>query len=69
MAHLVSSDRGRLVEAGSRLGLGGAGLQYKPLRHPDSGTLVEAWHWDLRGPYLEKGIRLAGPRRPARAPT
>ncbi len=31
-----------------------AWLQYKPLKHPSTGERVEAWHWDLRGPYLDR---------------
>ncbi len=62
MAHLVSSDRELLLLAGRRLELREEWLQYKPLKQPESGVRTEAWHWDLRGPYLEKGVRLAGRR-------
>lgn len=62
MAHLVSSDRDLLLRAGQQLGLQEQWLQYKPLKQPASGVRVEAWHWDLRGPYLEKALRAAGPR-------
>ncbi len=61
MAHLVSSDRMLLLRAGERLELQEKWLQYKPLKDPETGVRVEAWHWDLRGPFLERGIRLAGP--------
>ena len=61
MAHLVSSDRQRLLEAGARLGMNEAWLQYKPLRHVDTRHRVDAWHWDLRGRYFDAGLRLASP--------
>lgn len=47
MAHLVSSDRDALLAWGAARGLDGRFLQYKPLRHPESGARVPAWHWDL----------------------
>lgn len=59
MAHLVSSNRNRLLEAGTVLGMRPHWLQYKPLKDPDTAQRVEAWHWDLRGPYFELGLRLA----------
>ncbi len=62
MAHLVSSNRELLLEAGRLLSMKERWLQHKPLRHPRAGRRVEAWHWDLRGPYLEMGLRLAAPR-------
>lgn len=62
MAHLVSSDREKLLEAGRILGMNTRWLQYKPLKDPDSGLRVEAWHWDLRGHYLERGEKSAGMR-------
>jgi hypothetical protein len=54
MAHLVSSDRNRLLEVGRRLGLKAEWLQDKPLKHPDHSRRVAAWHWDLLGRYLER---------------
>lgn len=57
MAHLVSSDRSRLLQAGRTLGMRAEWLQHKPLKDPTSGDRVEAWHWDLRGRYLQEGIR------------
>lgn len=63
MAHLVSSDKQLLLRAGEKLGLKPAWLQHKPLKDPDSGKVIEAWHWDLRGSYLTLGLRLAGPRQ------
>ncbi len=54
MAHLLSSDRQLLLWAGGCLGMREAWLQYKPLKHPRTGERVEAWHWDLRGPYLDR---------------
>lgn len=52
MAHLVSSDRELLLAYGRQVGLPEERLQYKPLKHPGSGERVDAWHWDLVGPYL-----------------
>jgi len=62
MAHLVSSDRELLLAAGRLLGMSERWLQYKPLKHPRSAMRVAAWHWDLRGTYLEAGLRLAAPK-------
>lgn len=59
MAHLVSSDKDALLTAGRRLGLDPAWLQYKPLKHPKSGQRVEAWHWDLRGKFLQRAVERA----------
>ncbi len=65
MAHLVSSNRDLLVEAGRLLGMSERWLQYKPLKHPVRDRRMDAWHWDLRGSYLELGQRLAAPKAPA----
>jgi hypothetical protein len=62
MAHLVSSDRELLIGAGRLLGLSERWLQHKPLKHPVTGERVQAWHWDLRGHYLDLGVRFAAPR-------
>jgi hypothetical protein len=59
MAHLVSSDRELLLEAGTVLEMKKEWLQYKPLKHPETGHRVEAWHWDLRGRFLDVAIVLA----------
>ncbi len=59
MAHLVSADRHALLAAGRQLGLDPAWLQFKPLKHPGDGVRRPAWHWDLRGGYLELAVRLA----------
>jgi hypothetical protein len=59
MAHLVSSNREQLLEAGRILGMSARWLQYKPLKNPDTGARIEAWHWDLRGHFLERGTRSA----------
>lgn len=67
MAHLVSSNHSLLVAAGRLLGMSERWLQYKPLKHPQSGQRVAAWHWDLRGPYLQLAARFAAPRVPATA--
>jgi len=52
MAHLVSTDRERLLAYGRTVGLPPARLQYKPLKDPRTGVRREAWHWDLVGPFL-----------------
>lgn len=55
MAHLVSVDRERLLAYGRHVGLPArAHLQYKPLKDPRTGQRVDAWHWDLIGPYLPR---------------
>ena len=52
MAHLVSTDRARLVAYGRAAGLSVERLQYKPLRDPRTGERRDAWHWDLVGEIL-----------------
>ena len=52
MAHLVSTDRERLVEYGRSVGLPVARLQYKALKDPRTSVRQEAWHWDLVGDLL-----------------
>jgi len=52
MAHLVSTDREKLLAYGRRVGLPDERLQYKPLKDPRTGERRDAWHWDLGGPYL-----------------
>jgi len=52
MAHLVSTDRDRLLAYGRQVGLTEDRLQHKPLKDPRTGERVEAWHWDLVGPFL-----------------
>jgi hypothetical protein len=52
MAHLVSTDRERLLAYGRAVGLPERRLQYKPLKDPRSGVRRDAWHWDLVGDYL-----------------
>jgi len=52
MAHLVSTDRGRLVEYGRAVGLPETRLQFKPLKDPRTGIRRDAWHWDLVGEWL-----------------
>ncbi len=52
MAHLVSTDRVRLLAYGDHVGLPESRLQYKPLKDPRSGSRREAWHWDLVGRFL-----------------
>ena len=52
MAHLISTDREKLVLYGHAVGLSAGRLQYKPLKDPRTGARRAAWHWDLGGPYL-----------------
>lgn len=52
MAHLVSTDRGRLLAYGAMVGLPADRLQYKPLKDPRTGRRQDAWHWDLVGRFL-----------------
>ena len=52
MVHLVSSDQERLLELGRTLGFQARWLQYKPLKDPDTGIRVPAWHWDVWGEKL-----------------
>ncbi|MDH5642845.1 MAG: hypothetical protein OEY63_01490 [Gemmatimonadota bacterium] len=58
MAHVVSSDRNLLLQFGRRLGMRDEWLQYKPLKDPTTGIRIEAWHWDLRGIFLGRGLAL-----------
>ena len=61
MAHLVSTDKARLLAYGAEVGLSAGRLQYKPLKDPRTGVRREAWHWDLGGPLLPppaaRGVR------------
>lgn len=52
MAHLVSTDRAKLLAYGARAGIPPEHLQFKPLKDPRSGQRRAAWHFDLGGPYL-----------------
>lgn len=52
MAHLVSTDRERLLAWGDRVGLPRERLQFHPVKDPRSAQRHDAWHWDLAGPYL-----------------
>ena len=52
LAHLVSSDKERLLAWGRRVGIPEERLQYHPLKDPRDGVRRDAWHWDLGGPYL-----------------
>ena len=52
MAHLVSTDRERLLQYGAKVGLPASRLQYKPLKDPRTNDRREAWHWDLVGDFL-----------------
>ena len=52
MAHLISSDRRRLLEYGAIVGLPEERLQFKPLKDPRTAERRDAWHWDLVGEFL-----------------
>lgn len=52
MAHLVSTDRLRLLEYGRLVGLPDERLQFKPLKDPRTGGRRDTWHWDLVGKFL-----------------
>ena len=52
MAHLVSTDRDKLLRYGERVGIAAGRLQFKPLKDPLTGVRRNAWHWDLGGPLL-----------------
>jgi hypothetical protein len=52
LAHLVSTDKQRLLDYGSRVGVPADRLQFKPLKDPRTGIRRDAWHWDLGGPVL-----------------
>jgi hypothetical protein len=60
MVHLVSSDKQLLLVLGKVLGMRSGWLQYKPLKDPDSGIRVPAWHWDIWGDKLQL-LRPEGP--------
>lgn len=59
MAHLVSTNRERLLAYGRRAGLPDERLQWKPLKDPRTGERREAWHWDLVGSFLPPVTRAA----------
>jgi len=52
MAHLISTNRARLLAWGARVGIPATWLQYRPLKDPRTGVRRDVWHWDLGGPYL-----------------
>lgn len=52
MAHLVSTDRERLLAYGAQVGIPASRLQFKRLKDPRTGVRRDAWHWDLGGPFL-----------------
>ena len=52
MAHLVSTDRERLLAYGRMVGLPERRLQFKPLRDPRTGERRDCWHWDLLREFL-----------------
>ncbi len=52
LAHMVSTDKDRLLAYGSRIGISESRLQFKPLKDPRTGIRRDAWHWDIGGPLL-----------------
>jgi len=61
MAHLVSTDRERLLAYGAVVGLGAERLQFKPLKDPRTSERRAAWHWDLVGRFLPpRGVTTPG---------
>jgi hypothetical protein len=52
MAHLVSTDKARLLSYGAKVGLPASRLQYKALKDPRTSERRETWHWDLVGDFL-----------------
>jgi len=52
LAHLVSTDRERLLAYGRAVGIPADHLQFKPLKDPRTGVRRDAWHWDLGGRLL-----------------
>jgi hypothetical protein len=61
MAHLISTDKMKLLEYGEVIGIPAVRLQYKPLKDPRTGERREAWHWDLGGPFLPPPIAEGDP--------
>ena len=59
MAHLVSTDRERLLAYGASVGLPAERLQFKPLKDPRTEILRDAWHWDLFDRFLPSPARPA----------
>lgn len=64
MAHLVSTDRERLLAYGRLHRLPEERLQYKPLKDPRTAMRRDAWHWDLAGSYLPGSLRPTPPAAP-----
>ena len=52
MAHLVSTNRERLLAYGRDVGLPAERLQFKSLKDPRTGVRRHTWHWDLVGRFL-----------------
>jgi hypothetical protein len=52
MAHLVSTNRARLLAYASQAGIPPEYLQFKPLKDPRNDQRRDAWHFDLGGSYL-----------------
>jgi hypothetical protein len=57
MAHLVSTNRLRLLAYGESVGLTAERLQFKALKDPRTSFRRAAWHWDLVGRFLPQRFR------------
>jgi hypothetical protein len=68
MAHLVSTDRSRLLAYGAAVGLREDHLLYKPLKDPRNAKRRDAWHWDLVGPFLPPPTAVAAPNEQGEKP-
>ncbi len=58
MAHLISTNRERLLAYGRYVGLPAERLQSKRLKDPRTGLRRDTWHWDLLGRFLPPSGRI-----------
>lgn len=64
MAHLLSSNRQAVLDAGKLLDMQCEWIQYKELKDVATGNPVDSWHWDLLRERLSRAVELAGPKVP-----
>jgi hypothetical protein len=57
MAHVVSTDKDKLLAYGAGIGMPESRLQFKRLKDPRTGVRRDAWHWDIGGPLLPPPTR------------
>jgi hypothetical protein len=72
MVHLVSTDKQRLLDYGTAVGIPASRLQFKPLKDPRNDIRRDAWHWDLGGPALppvDEMLRMGTPDTQSATPT